>query len=110
MDWREIMLAYSAVAVVLCGLWWKFATSNMKKKPGVKFGKFASLLKDRYVWVLLVLMLACMGSYDTLATWMPKFLETQEVDKVLATLLPLGFFLAGPVVGLISDRMRDKGL
>ncbi|MCL0064756.1 MFS transporter [Dehalococcoidia bacterium] len=108
MDWREIMLAYSALAVVICGLWWKFAISNMKKKPAVKFGKFASILKDRYVWVLLVLTLACMGSYDTLATWMPKFLERAEVDKVLATLLPLGFFLAGPVVGFISDRMGDK--
>ncbi|MCL0075267.1 MFS transporter [Dehalococcoidia bacterium] len=108
MDWREIMLAYSVLAVLICGLWWKFAVSNFKKNPAVKFGNFTSILKDRYVWVLLFLMLASMGSYDTLATWMPKFLETEEVDKVLATLLPLGFFLAGPVVGFISDRMGDK--
>ncbi len=108
MDWREIMLAYSILAVVICGLWWRFAVSNVEEKPAVKLGNFTSILKDRYVWVLLFLMLAAMGSYDTLATWMPKFLETKEVNKVLATLLPLGFFLAGPVVGFISDRMGDK--
>lgn len=108
MDWREIMLAYSVMAVLICGLWWKFTVSNMKKKPIAKFGNFTGILKDRYVWVLLFLMLACMGSYDTLATWMPRFLERVEVDKVLAALLPLGFFLAGPVVGFISDRMGDK--
>ncbi len=108
MDWREVMLAYSILAVVICGLWWRFAVSNVKEKSVAKFSNFTSILKDRYVWVLLFLMLAAMGSYDTLATWMPKFLETREINKVLAALLPLGFFLAGPVVGFISDRIGDK--
>jgi cyanate permease len=30
------------------------------------------------------------------------------LNKAFASLLPLGFFLAGPVVGFLSDRLWDK--
>jgi cyanate permease len=53
-------------------------------------------------------MIVSMGSYDTLATWMPKVLEMKELSKVFASLLPLGFLLAGPVVGFLSDRLWNK--
>ncbi len=53
-------------------------------------------------------MMASMGSYDTLATWLPKVLEMKDLNKALASLLPLGFFLAGPVVGLVSDRISNS--
>ena len=32
----------------------------------------------------------------------------KKIDKSLASLLPLGFFLAGPVVGWISDRFPNR--
>jgi len=51
-----------------------------------------------------------MGSYDTLATWMPKVLEMKTLSKALASLLPLGFFVAGPTVGFVSDRFRNRRL
>ena len=54
--------------------------------------------------------MASMGSYDTLATWMPKVLELKGLKEALATILPLGFFLAGPIVGLISDRFSNTRL
>lgn len=108
MGWREVLLVYSSMAAVVCGLWWGLARSAVKSKSEFKLNKFTSVLQDRYVWVLLFFMIASMGSYDTLATWMPKVLEMKGLDKVFASLLPLGFFFAGPIVGFASDRFRDR--
>jgi CP family cyanate transporter-like MFS transporter len=96
------------VATLVAGLWWGFAKSFVKEKSEFELENFTLVLKDKYVWILIIFMIASMGSYDTLATWMPKVLEMKELNKVFASLLPLGFFLAGPVVGLLSDRFWDK--
>lgn len=108
LGWREILLIDSGVATLVAGLWWGFAKSFVKEKSEFELENFTLVLKDKYVWILLIFMIASMGSYDTLATWMPKVLEMKELNKVFASLLPLGFFLAGPVVGLLSDRFWDK--
>jgi len=108
MGWREILLVYSGPAAVVCVLWWIVARSVVKPKSDLKLGSFTGILRDRYVWVLLLLMIASMGSYDTLATWMPKVMELKEVSKALASLLPLGFFLAGPTIGWASDRLGNR--
>lgn len=54
-------------------------------------------------------MMASMASHDTFATWMPRVLEMNELDKVPAGLPALGFFSAWPIVGSASDRFRDTG-
>jgi cyanate permease len=108
LGWREILLIDSGVATLVAGLWWGFAKSFVKEKSEFELKNFTLVLKDKYVWILLIFMIASMGSYDTLATWMPKVLEMKELNKVFASLLPLGFFLAGPVVGLLFDRFWDK--
>jgi len=109
MNWREILLIHSGFAVLVAGLWWGFARSVGKGKSEFKKReKFTLLLKGKDVWILLLLMIASMGSYDTLATWMPKVLEMKGLNKGLASLLSVGFFLAGPVVGFSSDRFWDK--
>jgi len=108
MSWRDVLLAYSGLAAVVCGLWWPLARSTVKGTSEFQLRNFGTILKDRYVWVLLFFMIASMGSYDTLATWMPKVLEMKGLNKTLASLFPLGFFLAGPIVGFASDRFRDR--
>lgn len=108
MDWRAVLLIYSGLSTVVCGLWWGLARSAEKSTSEFQLENFAKVLKDRYIWVLLFFMIASMGSYDTLATWMPKVLEMKELNKALASLLPLGFFLAGPIVGFALDRFRDR--
>jgi cyanate permease len=108
MGWRDVLLAYSGLAAVVCGLWWALARSTVKGTSEFQLKNFGTILKDRYVWVLLFFMIASMGSYDTLATWMPKVLEMKGFNKTLASLFPLGFFLAGPIVGFASDRFRDR--
>jgi cyanate permease len=108
LGWRDILLTYSGLAAVTSLLWWTFAKSTVKGTTGLQFENLKRILRDRYVWVLLFFMMAAMGSYDTLATWMPKVLELKELNKVLASLLPLGFFLAGPIIGLTADRFGNR--
>jgi len=108
MSWREILLIDGGVATGVAGLWWGLARSVVKEESEFRLKDFADVLRQRYVWMLLLLMIVSMGSYDTLATWMPKILEMKELSKVFASLLPLGFLLAGPVVGFLSDRLWDK--
>ena len=107
LEWREVLLVYSGLTAVICLLWLVFAKSTAKGDSGLRFDNFTRIIKDKYVWVLLLFMMASMGSYDTLATWMPKVLELKEINEALASLLPLGFFLAGPIVGIVSDRFGN---
>lgn len=108
LKWREILLIDGGVATGVAGLWWVLAKSVVKKKSEFKLENFTLVLREKYVWILILLMIASMGSYDTLATWMPKVLEMKKLDKSFASLLPLGFFIAGPVVGFLSDRFWDR--
>jgi cyanate permease len=108
MSWREILLIDGGVAAGVAGLWWGLAKSVLKEESEFRLKDFTLVLKGKYVWVLLLFMIVSMGSYDTLATWMPKVLEMKELNKAFASLLPLGFLLAGPVIGFLSDRLWDK--
>jgi len=108
LSWRTVLLYYALFSTVICTLWWLFAKSDYKGPSSFQLRNFGLLLKDRYVWVLLFFLIATMGSYDSLATWMPKVLEMKQLNPVLATLLPLGFFMAGPIIGFLSDRFKDK--
>jgi len=107
-SWRHIFLMYAAVPAVVC------LGSLLLRKDGtpvsssVRLGELGHVLRERLVWVLLLLLVGSMGSYDTLASWMPRVLEMKGLDTGLATLLPLGFFAAGPVVGLLLDRFPSR--
>ena len=108
MSWREILIVDGGVAAGVAVLWWGLAKSLVKETSEFKLKDFTHILKEKYVWILLLFMVVSIGSYDTLATWMPKVLEMKGLNKAFASLLPLGFFLAGPVVGFLSDRLWDK--
>ena len=108
MGWRSVLFLYSCLPVALSILWWGWAKSSMKGNPATHHGGFRGVLKDPLIWVLVLFMSAAMGSYDTLATWMPKVLRMKKFPGALASLLPLGFFFAGPVVGWMSDGLKDR--
>lgn len=108
MGWRDVLLLYGCIAMVVSGLWWALARSSVRRASESRSENVAGLLKDRYVWLLLFFLITSMGSYDTLATWMPKVLEMKTLDKAFASLLPLGFFTAGPIMGLALDRFQDR--
>ncbi len=108
MDWRQIFLVYAGFSAAVCGAWLCLAKDSAETTSAIELKDLERLVKDRYVWILLLFLVASMGCYDTLATWMPKVLEMKQYSSALASLLPLGFFVAGPVVGLVSDRIRDR--
>jgi NNP family nitrate/nitrite transporter-like MFS transporter len=68
------------------------------------------VLREREVWVLLLLMAGAMGCYDTLASWMPRVLQMKELEPGLSSLMPAGFFAAGPVIGLVLDRFPRRSV
>lgn len=105
--WRKVLLYYSLLGMGISVLWWLFAKGREKIQSGFHLQDFSSLLKSRLVWVLLLFMSASMGCYDTLSTWAPKVLEMKGLSPSLASLLPLGFFFAGPIVGFLSDRFQN---
>ena len=107
LSWRHVLLAYSGLVFIVALLWWAFARSTAVTTSGFQIKSFFGLFKDRRVWVLLLLMMAGIGSYDTLATWLPKILVARGLPSSLATLLPLGYLLAAPTVGLVVDRFRN---
>ncbi len=107
LPWRNALLIYGIVAIVVTILWWILGRKNGESSPTV-VGNFPKLLRDRYVWLLLFLMIASMASYDTLATWMPKVLEMKGVDTAISSFLPFGFLLAGPITGLALDRFQNR--
>jgi cyanate permease len=108
MAWRGVLLLYACIAVVVSGLWWGLARDTSKRISQFEFQNFKKVLRERHLWVLLLFMIASMGSYDTLATWMPKVLEMKGLNRALASLLALGFLLAGPTVGSALDKFRNR--
>ncbi|MFC1907494.1 CynX/NimT family MFS transporter [Chloroflexota bacterium] len=108
--WRNVLLVYGGFAALVSLLWWALAKSTIRITPSFRLDNFTNIIRDKYVWILLLLMAAAMGSYDTLATWLPKVLELKNINPVYASLLALGFFLAGPVVGFFLDRFWNKSI
>ncbi len=108
MGWRSVLLIYSWIAVAVSGLWWSLARGSMRDTAVRRPTNLLQILKGSYVWVLLLFVIASMGSYDTLATWMPKVLEMKGLNIAIASFLPLGFFLAGPLMGSVLDKFQNR--
>ena len=109
MPWRQVFLVYAAVAGIVCLAWFVLGRSgNGLVSTAVKLGDLRIVLRERLVWVLLFLLVGSMGCYDTLASWMPRVLQMKELNPELASVLPVGFFAAGPVMGLMLDRFRSR--
>lgn len=109
-NWRTILFVYALMPVLISIFWWIFIPETHLKNGIIQFGQFKVILKDRSLWILLLLVIAAMGGYDTLATWIPKIIEMKNLSSSLATLLPLGFFFSGPIIGFVSDRLKKRKL
>jgi len=104
------------------GLWWMLGkesstsgreSSDWEKRSNVslKDGLIA-VLKVRETWILVGLCISAMGIYDTLITWLPYTLEVRGMEPesagLTASLLPLGFLFSGPIIGVLSDKLRSR--
>lgn len=107
--WRSVLISYGLVSMVVTALWWVLARGGMNFDESYGLSDAMNLFRERYVWVLTLFVIACMGSYDALAHWMPTVLELKNMSVSVAMLLPVGFLLSGPVVGFISDKLHGDG-
>jgi cyanate permease len=108
MSWRQVFLVYAAVAGVVCIVWFLLGRSGGSVSSSFRPGDIKLVMRERLVWVLLILLVGSMGCYDTLASWMPRVLQMKGLEPEFASLLPAGFFAAGPVTGLLLDRFRSR--
>ncbi len=114
--WRLIFQGYGGFAFSLGLLWFVVAgfyspggRGTEGQKPSAVFKGIAGMVKTKEVWLLSGLYILSTGIYDTVSLWLPEFLLSKglvlaEAGRV-ASLLPLGFLVAGLSVGPASDRL-----
>lgn len=110
MVWRKILILFGTISLVVTALWWVLGRSEENVSHDFNYKNFTELLTNGKVIILTLFLIAAMGCYDTLATYMPRILELKSLGKSPSLLLSLGFFLSGPFAGVISDRIRDENL
>jgi cyanate permease len=118
-NWRNVFHIYGIFGLVLTALWWTISKEPSRRRSEVLAHRsilntslkkeVAKVLRVKEVWILTGLCISAMGCYDTLATWLPSMLEFRnvppEIAGLMASMLPLGFLLAGPTIGASSDRV-----
>jgi cyanate permease len=110
MWWRHVLLVYAALPLVVCLASFALGRRSEAVTSSIRFQDVRLVLRERVVWVLLLLMAGSMGCYDTLTSWMPRVLEMKGLETGLSSLMPLGFFAAGPVIGIVLDRFPRRGV
>ena len=110
LSWRQVFLLYAALPLVVCLASLALGRRGESVTSSIRLRDVRLVLREREVWVLLLLMAGAMGCYDTLASWMPRVLQMKVVEPGLSSLMPIGFFAAGPVIGLVLDRFPRRGV
>ena len=110
MLWRQVLLLYAVLPIVVCLASLALGRKSETVASSIRLKDVRLVLRERVVWVLLLLMAGSMGCYDTLASWMPRVLEMKGLETGLASLMPVGFFVAGPLIGLALDRFPRRGV
>lgn len=116
--WRAALNVYGFWSLLLAIAW--LTVARQPKGGGVRGAEpkasvvesFAAVVRMRKVWVLTGLFLCAGGCYDTVSLWLPYILQLKGMAPIAAglfsSLLPLGFLVAGPVVGALSDRVGRR--
>lgn len=118
-NWRDVFFIYGVLGLILTALWWTVAKEPARRMDEAFMHKaasdkplkeeVASLLRVKEVWILTGLCISAMGCYDTLVVSLPDMLKLEgispEIAGLMAAMLPLGFLLAGPAVGSLSDQI-----
>jgi len=121
-NWRNVFFVYGIFGLILSALWWTVAKEPARSKEeelahkatlrALSKEKFARLLRVKEIWILTGLCICAMGCYDTLVVSLPDMLELEgispEIAGLVASMLPLGFLLAGPTVGTLSDKLGRR--
>ena len=111
-DWKLVLRILGVWSAALTVLWWimpKELPGQHRPPESQPVGPLRKLIKTRDVWILTGLCICSMGCYDTLLTWLLHMLMLKGIPSTEASLIastfPLGFLVAGPVVGTLSDKV-----
>jgi len=118
-NWRNVFCVYGIFGLILSALWWIVAKEPVTSKDeGLAYKatlrapskeEFVRLLRVKEIWILTGLCICAMGCYDTLVVSLPDMLKLEgispEIAGLMASMLSLGFLLAGPTVGTLSDKV-----
>ena len=121
-NWRNVFFVYGIFGLILSTLWWTVAKEPARSKDEELTNKttlrtlskeeFVRLLRVKEIWILTGLCICAMGCYDTLVVSLPDMLELEgispEIAGLVASMLPLGFLLAGPTVGTLSYKLGRR--
>ena len=116
-SWRNVFLVYGIWGLILAGVWGIAArepnisekmVKSTEAKPRTPLKEsFRIVIGMKEIWVLTGLFLCTAGVYDAISTLLPYSLELRGIPSVtagaVASLLPVGFFVAALVVGKLSD-------
>ncbi|MEM2311850.1 MAG: MFS transporter [Candidatus Nezhaarchaeales archaeon] len=118
-SWRTTLSVYSLCSLLLAVAWLTVKQPGEGRRRDIKLRMsvmkdFTTIIKMRKVWVLTGLFLCSGGCYDTASFWLPYILQLKGTPHTvigpLSLLLPLGFLVAGPIVGILSDRVGKRRL
>jgi cyanate permease len=114
-SWRTSVVAYGAVALAACVVWWVLAVDRPAAPRAADAGDVRRLLGIRNVWLVLTIGFAAFLASHALSTWLPRVLQWHGYDPVSA-----GYWAAIPnLVGilgaltlprLVPARLRTRAL
>ena len=110
-DWRTVFKIFGVWSLILTVVWWQVDRKHLAKETlDIPSGReIKDLIGIKQVWILSGLCICSMGCYDTLLTWFPRILELKGIPateaSITASIFPVGFLLAGPAVGMLSDKV-----
>ncbi len=94
-SWRNVLLVYAIIPIIVVLLWIKFAKSSTDlDTPDFKENIWKSmfgLLRYRNIWSIVLIGTTSFMVIHSLNNWLPKILETQNLTPTLAGILAASF-------------------
>jgi len=110
-SWRNVLLLYGIIPIIVVLLWIKFAKSSTGldiEKTVFKENIWKSifgLLRYRNIWSIVMIGTTSFIVIHSLGNWLPKILETQNLTPTLAGILAASFSISRIFGSLTIPRM-----
>ena len=110
-SWRNVLLLYGIIPIIVVLLWIKFAKSSTGLDIETTVFKeniwksIFGLLRYRNIWSIVMIGTTSFIVIHSLGNWLPKILETQNLTPTLAGILAASFSISRIFGSLTIPRM-----